>query len=80
MGMCILESDENECECLTSSRSRESPRSSEGIVICRLVSAQPKAVVVGWRAGGAELGVRFQLLCGAEGLIANDFGDPAQGI
>lgn len=46
--MGIILSDENECECLTSSRSRETSLSDEGIMICSLVCAQPKMVVLMW--------------------------------
>lgn len=41
--MGIILSDENECECLTSSRSRESSLSVEGIV-CRVVYVQPRVM------------------------------------
>ena len=40
--MGIILSDENECECLTSSRSRETSLSDEGIIICRLEYVQSK--------------------------------------
>jgi hypothetical protein len=43
MGICILS---NECECLTSSRSRESSLSVEGIV-CNLDLVQPEWVLRG---------------------------------
>lgn len=44
MGISLESDDENECECRTSSRSRESSRSTEGIV-CGLVEVQYKAAV-----------------------------------
>jgi hypothetical protein len=53
--MGIIRSDENECECLTSSRSRETSLSEEGIVICRLVCIQLKIVVVRWRVGASMI-------------------------
>jgi hypothetical protein len=51
--MGIILSCENECECLTSSRSRETSLSDEGIMVCGLVCAQPKMVVVRWRVGAS---------------------------
>jgi hypothetical protein len=51
--MGIILSDENECECLTSSRSRETSLSDEGIIICRLEYVQPKIVGARWRVGAS---------------------------
>jgi len=53
--MGIILSDENECECLTSSRSRETSLSEEGIVMCRLVCIQPNIVVVRRRVGASMI-------------------------
>jgi hypothetical protein len=56
--MGIILSDENECECLTSSRSRETSLSDEGIMICSLVCVQPKMVVLRWEWERVELRAR----------------------